>query len=90
MDLVIHLAGVTKARRAPEYYIGNGRATAKLVEACAEVPRFVHVSSLAAVGPNPDGVALDEDAPPAPLTSYGKSKLEAERVVRASKAASAP
>ncbi len=43
---------------------------------------FVHVSSLAAVGPSPDGIPVTEDAVPHPPATYGKSKLEAERAVR--------
>jgi len=41
------------------------------------------VSTLAAIGPSRDGTPVDEDAQPRPLTDYGKSKLEAERTVRA-------
>jgi nucleoside-diphosphate-sugar epimerase len=83
VDCVIHLAGVTKALRARDYYTGNAGATASLVRAMAGHPaRLVHVSSLAAAGPSPDGIPLDEDAPPAPFTHYGKSKLEAERIAR--------
>ena len=44
--------------------------------------RLVHVSSLAAAGPSPDGTPLDEDALPHPVSHYGRSKLEGERVVR--------
>jgi nucleoside-diphosphate-sugar epimerase len=44
--------------------------------------RLVHVSSLAAIGPANDGLPVGEDAEPHPLTHYGKSKLDAERVVR--------
>ena len=44
--------------------------------------RLVHVSSLAAMGPSCAGMPLTEDAEPHPLTHYGKSKLEAERLVR--------
>jgi nucleoside-diphosphate-sugar epimerase len=82
-DTVIHLAGVTKALRAADYYTGNVRVTENLARALAgrEV-RFVHVSSLAAMGPSPDGNPIGEDAEPRPLTHYGKSKLEAERTVR--------
>ena len=83
VDTVIHLAGVTKALAADEYYAGNARATETLARALAGRDlRFVHVSSLAAVGPSPDGSPLDEDATPRPLTHYGRSKLEAERIVR--------
>jgi nucleoside-diphosphate-sugar epimerase len=81
-DIVIHLAGVTKALRAKDYYAGNVRATENLARACAAVPRLVHVSTLAAVGPSLDGTPLTEDADPHPPTHYGKSKLQGERTVR--------
>jgi nucleoside-diphosphate-sugar epimerase len=83
-DTVIHLAGVTKALAARDYYAGNVRATETLLRALAgRAIRLVHVSTLAAIGPSADGTPVDEDAQPRPLTHYGKSKLEAERVVRA-------
>ena len=44
--------------------------------------RLVHVSSLAAIGPSLDGLPVDEDAPPHPVSTYGKSKLEGERIAR--------
>jgi dihydroflavonol-4-reductase len=89
VDIVIHLAGVTKALKAGDYYTGNARTTATLLRALASTGpggnpvRFVHVSSLAAAGPSLDGQPVAEEAEPHPLTHYGKSKLEAERVVRA-------
>ena len=83
-DTVIHLAGVTKALAARDYYTGNVRATETLLRALAgRAIRLVHVSTLAAIGPSRDGTPVDEDAQPRPLTDYGKSKLEAERTVRA-------
>jgi dihydroflavonol-4-reductase len=82
-DVVIHLAGVTKALRPEDYYRGNVDATGQLVRAMAgRGMRLVHVSSLAAVGPAKPGAPLTEDAEPHPFTHYGKSKLLAERVVR--------
>jgi nucleoside-diphosphate-sugar epimerase len=42
--------------------------------------RFLYVSSLAAMGP---GTAVEEDAEPRPVSAYGRSKLEAEWMVRA-------
>jgi nucleoside-diphosphate-sugar epimerase len=86
-DAVIHLAGVTKALRPEDYYTGNVRATEQLAQAMAgrgvgQATRLVHVSSLAAIGPATPGAPLAEDAEPHPLTHYGKSKLDAERVVR--------
>ena len=83
-DTVIHLAGVTKALAARDYYAGNVRATETLLRALpGRGVRLVHVSTLAAVGPSRDGTPVIEDAPPRPLTHYGKSKLAAERAVRA-------
>ncbi len=87
-EVVIHAAGVTKALSAAHYYAGNRDATANLVRACLDAAappeRFVLVSSLAAVGPSADGALLDEDADPHPVSDYGRSKLEAEAVVRTS------
>ena len=88
VGLVFHVAGVTKARRPSEYHQGNTQGTANLLRAleAGGQPgvRFIHVSSLAAVGPSPDATPLNEDAPPRPLTHYGRSKLEAERAVERS------
>lgn len=89
VETVFHVAGVTKANSSAEYYRGNVTATECLLRACeesAEAPRrFVHVSSLAAVGPSPDAGLLPEEAEPRPLTHYGRSKLAGERAVRASR-----
>ena len=84
VDLVIHLAGATKALKVEDYYSGNVRATEKLVRAVAarQGIRLVHVSSLAAMGPSLDGTPVREDDEARPLTHYGKSKLEGERIVR--------
>ena len=80
---VIHLAGVTKALRPQDYYTGNVTATEQLARAMAgRGIRLVHISSLAAIGPSTPGAPLAEDAEPHPLTHYGKSKLQAESVVR--------
>jgi nucleoside-diphosphate-sugar epimerase len=82
-DTVIHLAGVTKALRTADYYTGNLTATENLARAAVgRGLRFVHVSSLAAVGPNPGNRPATEEIEPMPITHYGKSKLEAERAVR--------
>lgn len=84
VDTVIHLAGVTKALAAADYYAGNAKATENLAQGVARRRgiRLVHVSSLAAIGPSLDGVPVNEDAEPHPLTHYGKSKLKAERIVK--------
>jgi nucleoside-diphosphate-sugar epimerase len=84
VDTVIHLAGVTKALSAADYYAGNAHATETLARALqGRSIRLVHVSSLAAVGPSLDGCPLTEEAIPHPVSIYGKSKLEGERIARA-------
>lgn len=86
VDTVFHLAGVTKALAIADYYTGNARATenlARAIAAAARPVRTVHVSSLAVMGPGQDATPLTENAEPHPLTHYGKSKLEGERVIRA-------
>jgi nucleoside-diphosphate-sugar epimerase len=82
-DTVIHIAGVLKALTPEDYYRGNARATENLARAAAgQATRFVHVSSLAVCGPSPADGSVNEDSETRPLTHYGKSKLEAERIVR--------
>ncbi|HJT86682.1 MAG TPA: NAD-dependent epimerase/dehydratase family protein [Bryobacteraceae bacterium] len=83
VDSVIHLAGVTRAIRSADYYAGNTRATELLLRAMGRrALRFVHVSSLAAAGPCAGDVPVTEEDAPRPLTPYGKSKWEAEKLVR--------
>ena len=85
-DYVIHLAGLLSARRKEDYSLINVEGTAALLEACKEVgaplKRFVHMSSVAAGGPNHDGQLLNETDSYAPQTEYGKSKLQAEQVAQ--------
>jgi len=84
VDTVIHLAGVIKALSPAAYYQGNAQATQTLASALqGRSVRFVHVSSLGAIGPSLDGAPVLEDAIPHPLTNYGRSKLEGERIARA-------
>jgi nucleoside-diphosphate-sugar epimerase len=83
VDTVIHLAGVTKALHPQDYDTGNVTASANLARAAAgRVARFVHVSSLAAIGPSADGTPVSEDAVPHPISRYGRSKLRGEQAVR--------
>jgi nucleoside-diphosphate-sugar epimerase len=71
IDLVVHAAGITRARQKEDYYSINAEGTLRLAVAALEagVRRFVLISSLAARGP--DGHAR-------PASAYGRSKLEAE------------
>jgi dihydroflavonol-4-reductase len=83
-DVVVHLAGVVAAARDEEYFEANVTATRVVAEATrAAGARLVHISSLAAAGPASRDRPRVEDDPPAPMTAYGRSKLEGERVIKA-------
>jgi nucleoside-diphosphate-sugar epimerase len=83
VDYVYHIAGVTKGRNYNDYYRGNVETTKNLLNACLKNTRlrkFVLASSLSAVGPGYDAIPVNETTPYHPITSYGKSKAEAEKV----------
>ena len=86
IDLVFHLAGLTKAPDAATYDRVNAGGTKGLIEAClaaqTRLDRFVYCSSLAAVGPSRDATPKAEDVIPQPLTDYGSSKLKGELILR--------
>jgi dihydroflavonol-4-reductase len=87
VDTIYHVAGTTFARRAKDYFTTNHQGTetilAQALKRRDQIKRFVYISSLAAVGPGPDGKPVNENATPAPITPYGRSKLAAEEAVRA-------
>ncbi len=89
VDVVFHLAGKVHdlAELAPDedaYRAANVAGTRALLcaAAAAGVRRFVFMSSLAAVGDTGDALA-DESVATPPTTPYGRTKLEAERLVLA-------
>jgi nucleoside-diphosphate-sugar epimerase len=84
LERVYHVAGSTKTIRSSEYYTVNRDGTANLLRALERQTgrtRFVHMSSLAAVGPSSQGRGVTEDDPPRPVSPYGESKLQAEAEV---------
>jgi nucleoside-diphosphate-sugar epimerase len=70
-DAVIHVAGVINARTPLEFAAGNIEGTRAMLEASRDVPRFVHVSSLAAREPA--------------LSIYGNTKAAADALVEAAR-----
>ncbi len=87
---MIHCAGVVAAPDEEGFRRGNVATTAALLAAAAAVwtepvpdpaPAFVLISSLAAHGPAPLARPAVETDPSAPVTAYGRSKREAERLV---------
>jgi nucleoside-diphosphate-sugar epimerase len=84
VDTVVHLAGLVSALRAQDFFTANVDGTRAVAEAAAAAgARMIHVSSLAAAGPAPASAPRSEDDAPSPITPYGRSKLEGERVVLA-------
>ncbi|MBO9499280.1 MAG: NAD(P)-dependent oxidoreductase [Novosphingobium sp.] len=71
-EALVHIAGVVNAPTPAGFEEGNVAGTLAVIEAAvkAGVPRFVHISSLAAREPK--------------LSAYGASKKRAEQVVKAS------
>ncbi|MFA5353116.1 MAG: NAD(P)-dependent oxidoreductase [Thermodesulfovibrionales bacterium] len=84
-DYIFHLAGLTKASTEKEFLEANAGGTENILEAalrgCPRLKRFVYLSSLAAAGPCRDGMPLKEDCPMSPVSTYGRSKGEGERIV---------
>ncbi|MFD2871489.1 NAD-dependent epimerase/dehydratase family protein [Mucilaginibacter ximonensis] len=89
-NYIIHGAGATRAISEAEYNKINAEYAANLAEASLALgdtlKKFVLISSLAAIGPlkTLDGV-ITEDTYPNPITAYGRSKLLAEKKIKAIK-----
>lgn len=90
-EAVIHLAARTHVMNDTaddpmgEYRRTNVDGTKTILELAiaAGVSRFVFMSSIKAIGERSrPGAPLEPDAAPQPEDTYGKSKLEAERLVR--------
>lgn len=87
-DYVVHAAGVTKCLHKEDFFRVNTEGTRNLVKAlmALQMPlqRFVFLSSLSIMGAireqQPYTEIVDGDNAQ-PNTAYGKSKLEAERVI---------
>ncbi|NMB74534.1 MAG: NAD-dependent epimerase/dehydratase family protein [Myxococcales bacterium] len=91
VDVVLHLAGITKALARRAFFEVNQGGVRNVLEACLRLSapprRVVVVSSAGALGPGVDGRPVRDDQPPHPVDVYGESKLaaEAEAKVRQSR-----
>jgi len=84
MDAVVHLgAYYTFFGKKELYRMVTVNGTKSLIEACLAngVRRFIYCSSTEAIGPV-ESPPADESTPLNPLYEYGRSKADAERVVR--------
>lgn len=89
VDIVVHCAGNPHFGNGAHYARDNTELTRHLIESIHRVrpglQRLVLVSTIGAIDrPRGDRCtqALDEDSPPSPSSDYGRSKLDAEEVVR--------
>jgi nucleoside-diphosphate-sugar epimerase len=85
--VVVHMAAATSALRQDTFHDVNAAGTRRLVAAMEQTGsrRLVYLSSLAAAGPAAKR-PLGSDDEPKPLTTYGRSKLEGERIALGSDA----
>ena len=84
IDLVYHLAGEVYSRKKKDYYKGNVLATNNLLEACKEkdTKRIIFLSSTGVYKPVTTKTLLTEESECEPITFYGKTKLDAEELVK--------
>lgn len=81
---IFHVAGVVKSKTPEGYFEGNVDSTRTMLEVASEnsstLKKFLVVSSLTVTGPALNGKPVDENTICNPITTYGKSKLEQEKV----------
>jgi nucleoside-diphosphate-sugar epimerase len=85
IELVFHLAALTKVISPQEYIHSNHDGTRSLLNKLRPLKKLrkvILLSSLAAAGPNRQSPCLKEDMAENPVSLYGKSKLTQEEIFR--------
>ena len=81
---IFHVAGVVKSKTKEGYFKGNVETTRNLLEVALEnkstIKRFLVVSSQTVTGPSTAGKPVNELSECKPITTYGRSKLEEEKL----------
>ncbi len=82
MDVIFHLAAIARPMAIPEelYFKINEGGTRNLLEVCRnkKIKKIIIMSSVSAVGPTRNGVAVNEKTECKPVDIYGWSKLAEE------------
>jgi len=84
-EIIYHAAGEVFTLEAENYYKINVSGLKNLLEACSNgsVRKFIHFSSCSVTGPNPvRDIPVNEESPCCPITPYGKSKLDGEKIIK--------
>ena len=83
-DIIFHVAAKVRELTEKRYFDANVEVTRNLLEAIkgSNIRKFVFLSTQAAAGPADGLIPKTEKCDCNPVSYYGKSKLEAERVVR--------
>ncbi len=84
-NYIFHIAGVVAAKKPELFYKGNVETTRHVLEAAKGNPnirKIVMTSSLAASRPTVKGTPVTEDMPSAPVSTYGRSKVEQEQLAK--------
>ncbi|MBD3252188.1 NAD-dependent epimerase/dehydratase family protein [Candidatus Pacearchaeota archaeon] len=85
VNKVFHLAAISRPMDIPKklYYETNVAGTRNLLESCKKnnVKKFIYVSSMSGFGFSRNGEIINEKSPKFPVTDYGDSKKQGERLV---------
>ena len=84
ISAVIHVAGLVHSFDNENFFLTNALATERIVQDLSQKYdrlKFILISSLAAVGPSENSLLRREEHNPQPISAYGQSKLEAEKLL---------
>jgi len=84
VDVIYHLAGQVHSWHKNDYYEGNISTTRNLLDCCREqgLKKIIFLSSVGVYRPVATKVLLTEDSDCEPITFYGRTKLDAEELIK--------
>ncbi|MEO0225743.1 MAG: NAD-dependent epimerase/dehydratase family protein, partial [candidate division WOR-3 bacterium] len=85
IDIIIHSAGLIRARNFHQFYQYNTIGTENLLRAALATKtaqKFIYISTQAASSPSRDGRCICEEDVAHPVSQYGRSKRLAEIVLK--------